>query len=336
MVKDIDELIDEKWQCEESSRETSIEGIPDVFTPKAFLIDTDDKPADLESRLQLIADVKNYSLHLLDFEPSPNYMRYTDNDKARTLNWLFVRSPQGVSEEYGPHVRYNDDLSHRIFPDEGMIIHADDNNLKEEEEFYKKKGYDTHRRRIQDFNDGHGCDLTPRFFRRNITAQVKTVLHEDWHHTYNCIVEGHRIPRALDESAAHLIGHAGAYEFTALRYGKDSRQHNAAHNQYIAMQQEARVLKKAFDELQEIGAMEKEGKSAFLRRKKLFFWLKVKGYDCNAAYISEMRPYTKHIDLFTRAYECAGSVRGFVDVMDDAHLDEQKAIAYIKDFINYG
>ncbi len=336
MVDDIDERIEDRWRCEESSREDSIDGMPDVFTSKDFVIDTDDVPDDLESRLQLIAEVKNYSLHELDFEPSPNYMRYTETKDARTLNWLFVSSPTGVSDEYGPHVRYEEDLSHRVFPDEGIIIHADTDDLKEEERFYKKKGYDTHRRRIQDFNDGKGCDLTPRFFRRTINRQVQVVLHEDWHNTFHYIANGHRIPRSLDESAARLIGYAGAYEFTALKYGKESRQHNTARNNYLAMQKESRLLKDAFKELREISTLEKGGKSAFLRRKKLFLYLKFKGYDCNAAFLSEMRPYTKHLELFTRVYECAGNIRGFIDVMCDAPLDEREAVDHMKDFINNG
>jgi hypothetical protein len=307
---------------------------PRIYTKDAFDTEGIELDYGLECKLDFIADVKNFAIEQLGMGPSPNYMRYRELKDARTLYWLFVTPKTDLPLDRKNSMHLLDIGEEDDLPSEGTLIKSSIDDLAEEAEFYKKKGYDVLRREIRDFNDGLGCDLTSKFFRRRLTHQVSTVLHEDWHYMFNnCWHREYGSPRDIDEPAAQVVGYAGAAEFMWHVYGEGSDPHKDSCYYYHALRKEANALNRAYDNLNDILDSDCSDRMKMLRRRLVFMRLRWDGYDHNNASLWEIRPYKKHLPVFLDAYEKAGNVKAFIDLMRDCPIDTDDALDYIGEYL---
>ncbi len=306
--------------------------IPKLVTVSSF--DTGGIKVDksLEERLSFIADVKNFGMSKLGLISSENYMRYRTVEDARTLYLLYVAPKTELPDYLGNYRDINEDEEYREVPDDPIILHSKLDKLVDEEEYYVSNGYDVLRRVVQDFDDGKGCDLTPLFLANSTAHQVRTILHEDWHHTYDVLRGGGR-SREVNESAAQVVGYAGSIEFMRLVYGESSKEYRSATSAYDHAIKHAKLVNSAYDELQEIYDSNISEEKKVKARESVFKRLKNEGYIYNNASLWDMYPYTKHFISFVNAYEKLGSVKDFVDMMKGAPTDEAGALKYV---LSYG
>lgn len=305
-----------------------------VFSPRAFTLDGVVLDSDMWGKLDLIAQVKNFAL-MVGLEPSPNYMRCSRQEDAVTLYSLYAAPGTSLSECVERYFFLEEGQTiDKVYP-EGVRVQSLTERLEDVERLYLGRGFDVCRRVNTDFNlhDGAGCDITPELLNSGYHDQVRVVLHEDWHHTYNRWHPGRMLCSAINEAAAEILGFAGAVEFGRLVGEDGSRFCRTAEERYEKAKENAVVFNSTYEALDDLYSSALTDEQKLRRRKSLFRRIKRLGYRPNNATIMDMRPYTKHFPLFAEAYEQLGSVKCFVNLMRNCPIDEGRAVKFIRDFV---
>jgi len=300
------------------------------YTVQSFEMgDTDITPS-LETNLQRIADVKNISVNDLGFSPSNNYLRFTTSPRKSFS--LYITPKTVLPEERMNYIQLEEDTDYRTLSHEPMIIWSYVDDLSDEKDWYEKNGFDVFRVASADFDDGNGCDLYPGFFKVNAGKQISLVLHEDWHHTFKGkhIVKPHR---EINESSASAIGYLGAVELTERLHGRGSEEHIQATQNLELWEHEMDAINLAYHRLSTIYHSDVGDSEKFSRRQEVFDDLETQGYSFNNARLWRQRAYAKHKDILVRAFNKAGGMKKFIDVLTGLPRTNDSAIVYLDRYI---
>ena len=175
--------------------------------------------------LEQIADVKQFAQAEFELLPSPNYLTF--KDPPRTLHILIVTSSTSSPLDPYTSADYNTVGNHcdLSFPPLRVVSEVDD--LKDEEDCYKQKGYDVFLRETS--NIGNGSNINRTFMRHSWTNRASLIFHEDLHNTDDQNGKGN-MDTMLKESRAQWVGLIGAKEY--FRFRGDWKNYQAAAQEY--------------------------------------------------------------------------------------------------------
>jgi len=323
-----DTLAKEEW--EEVNLDDLFLNTP--YTTESIAIGDTTLTPNLEAHLQQIVDIKNFAAEKLGLAKSLNYMRLRSTKDARTIYRLYVTPKMAMPGEWDHWVHVGEDTHEELY-DHPVVLASSKVDLMEEKEFYTELGYDVLHRKIRDFCDARGCDLTPEFLTRNVASQAGTLFHEDWHHTLRTWHPDTYLPPEIDEVAASLVGRIGAIEYTLHTYGKRSQAHKEAVWEFKKKKKEAKAINQAHEELSIVlnSGMEPDQKAA--KRETILTSYERKGWLFDNAALWDKYPYSKHYPLMVDVGKKIKSVRGFVEVMRGCPMVEPEAVAYLSKFL---
>ena len=172
---------------------------------------------ELLNRLSLVSAVKNFSRDRLGFERTENYIFY--NPSPQMIYRLYVTGEFQIPQKARGWIYLHQDSQYREEISSPIILQSWFDNLKDEEAYYREKGYDTYRREYSNY--GGGCYLSDTFLSSSIPYQVATIIHEDWHDNIEQDFNN-------EESTATLIGRIGAIFFIGEHFGTTSEEYSRA------------------------------------------------------------------------------------------------------------
>jgi hypothetical protein len=135
--------------------------LPKIYNSKSIDVGSSIRTEDLEKKLELIADVKNFGISELGLSQSENYTRYREKN-ARTVYRLYITRKTKLPDLLENWLYVPDPIEYRE-PHISAILFSEKDDLKDEKEFYENAGYDVNHRTIHDFNDEQGCEITTEF-----------------------------------------------------------------------------------------------------------------------------------------------------------------------------
>ncbi|MFC1755027.1 hypothetical protein ACFL96_16810, partial [Thermoproteota archaeon] len=285
-----------------------------------------------------VAEVKNFAIHELGLKSSNNYLEYKESN-PRTIYRLYAVPKTELPDEIDDWIHIKKDGEYRELQEDPFALRSSVDKFLDEETFYKDKKYDVIYmipEQIEEQIIGEGCNLTPEFLRRARHDQAETIIHEDWHYSFDAWSPFSNPEREIDEAAASVLGYVGAIEFMEHKYGKDSDEHKSAIAYFESWKKYTKVRNDTFEELQGLynTCMEEEDKLAL--RDDIFQKRRDEGYILNNATLWEDRAYIKNSPLILNVYEKAGSARQLVKVMKDCPTDEEGALEYIRGYLGQG
>ncbi|MFH1064462.1 MAG: hypothetical protein V1729_05255 [Candidatus Woesearchaeota archaeon] len=287
----------------------------------------------LNRQLRHIADMKSFGVDTLGLEPGPNYTRYKEGYDIDALYRLFVSPKGAIAEDTDTWISLWRETEYRTKYNRPFVLTSHLDDLLDEEEFYREKGYDVSWEETFDYYTEKGCDVTPFLLQETLVEQVYTVLHEDWHYTLESWHPAEHVDLKVHEASAEVIGYAGAMEYMKARYGKDSFRYRNARRTFRNLKKNAAEVNEAFRLLDVVYASDLPDDKKMLQKEKILEKYNMNGWDFNNAALLGYRPYSKHIPVMMDVYEKAGSVKAFVDLMRDCPVEEETAITYLQDYV---
>lgn len=271
--------------------------------------------ADLKARLKdtgkLVKEVKDFGKLRLDFYTTPNYQVYRDDSEARLLHSLTLRHPDHEGGKLLERIGVDKQCT-ELF-DRPVELQSFVSDLEETENFYKDAGYSTFRRKVYDFSDSTGCNLNSDFLDNSLVRKVELVLHEDFHYNMRVRNQGFSGDIYISESAASVVGLAGAVEFCAQAYGWDSTELYAAKRKLKSHRSKALASIDLYNLGDKIRKMDKSLKRKIYSKGRSLLMLLVHDYANDARFEADM-PYYMHFNKILQIYK-KSDIRNLVETL---------------------
>ncbi|MDI6738598.1 MAG: hypothetical protein QME12_08895, partial [Nanoarchaeota archaeon] len=218
--------------------------------------------------------------------------------------------------------------------------HQDD--LLDEEAYFKAQGFDVIRRVVVDFNSGNatrpGCSITDSLMKESPERIIENGIHEDFHHNRR-YTWGHIYIRRIEEPVAALVGLAGAVDFASGEYGIGFDTYEKAVTAFEKWRQRVEFTNGYYEELSALYARDiPEDEKARLKQeiqdRAKQEWKQITGKDAevNNALLMRDLPYTWLFPYAYSVYEAHPDMGELVMILKDVPVDEAKAIEYLERF----
>lgn len=295
----------------------------------------EDISEELIDNMELIADVKKYARDKFGFLPSLNYLVYQEKNPKVSYS-LTITPKTKLSDKY-KYVSIKKKEEHRKKYNKTTKLGSQIDDLLDEKEYYKSKGYDIYYKATSNFNDKSGCNLSLDWFKRSLIKKISVIFHEDWHYYVDIKKPKLDNNNSLEESAAVLIGRAGAVDFVREKYGESSKEYIEAEKNLKYWYDYSLFINKYYTQLDNLYYSNISKKKKLDKKDKILKNAGNEGFGkLNNSTIVGKRPYTKHFPLMYEVYRDNNSsmekiimvLKGMPDT-----ADEDKVTNYLKKFL---
>lgn len=278
----------------------------------------------------LVGRVKEYGKNTFGFEETVNYRQYvnTDRDEPDTSYRIYIAPRDSVALEPADKIFLLSPQEYREEIDEPVMIWSRNDDLLDEESYYKENGYDTYRRASTNFSPG--ATITPNFIAMTLENQIAVVTHEDWHYNMNQ-VWGNDLDTDLEEALASIIGHAGALGFIELNYGSDSSSYSIALNNLRQWIEVSDIINSSYNSLEVLYSQNLPWEQAGSLKEQIF--ARAEGwyfYPLNNAKIIGFLPYTRLFPMAHAVYVTHPDAGELGKILMQCPDDEEEGIEFLR------
>ncbi|HII16020.1 MAG TPA: hypothetical protein HA362_06940 [Nanoarchaeota archaeon] len=304
------------------------------FHGTLFYACEEDVTPEIMAEFDLIAKVKEYEREKLGFSETPNYREYRNGLPGREIEGVYlldVVPPMQIAQDL-VSVHLQSAMQYREPVAVPTHFWSMEDDLSDEEVFYRGQGLDVHRRFTSNF--GSGCALDPDFIERDTARKIYTVLHEDLHN-HNIYVWGKRLDRDLEEASANVFGKVATIDYVGLYYGTGTQIYEDSANQLEDELKYAEFLISIYNEIEAISADDISDEEKARQQGAVI--ARAGRHYSNITNISSILndiPYRRLFPLMYEVYKAQPDMGTFVDVLKEMPANEYAAIGYLERHCN--
>ncbi len=279
----------------------------------------------LIQEFELIADVKRFGKENLGLVVTDNYSIYKDakNDIPKKIYWLLITEPFKIPKEYDFR-HLEEECMHIGKTKRATLLQSYKDKLLDEYEHYKGEGKDVYRRVLTNFSND--TDIEPNFLKRNLVNKIRTILHEEFHRTVNCM----KLNRNIEESAAELIGHVGTILYCKEKFGENSKQAKVAQLTFERNNEYSEAFNRMLYQLEKLYEKDMDNDVKLKKKKEIFDFYRYFGQ--NNSSLWGALPYEKNFHHFYKAYKKNPEIKKVKEILYNLPSEEEEAIKYVKGY----
>lgn len=291
-------------------------------------------PVQYKEGVQRVLDVRQFAIDYLGFHKnSKHYTWFTEEQNhqhtlailAITEKTILPTSREAKVVKLQLNGLFMEDITGFLY------IDSVKDDLTDERDYYKNKGYDTYWRAVTSYHSygqGLGSPITPDFLQLDPIDQGETTVHEMCHESVEHTI-GSELTDEVEESYCTLVGHAAVIDYFSQKKMDD--EHMKAEESFARHATFAQKFKGVYGKLTELYRQDIPVEEKVKQREQLFAEIQpFMSMETNNASLWSWHPYLAHHSLMHEAYTSQGSIQDFVQKMKDCPSEEEKALEYIR------
>ncbi len=292
----------------------------------------------LKSDLMFIDDVVQFALQKYGEKETKHYRKYVEQKTAsRPLYILNVTHPFVMPDSRDRRYIYISSKQEyrKELPGGYAYFQSIADDLKDERDYYKSKGYEVFWRSTTNYNSGDatGAFVTPGFLALEKSDQAFTAAHEMCHEWNAREISGN-YPSNLDESECMARGFLVSIAYFKEKNGPSSEEYQNAVKDFVEYNAYAGYVQNLSERLNEIYNNKKLSSSQKEKlRQKLFEKAKkdLSRSNINNAQLYDALPYAKNFHLYIRFHlSYNGNLDASLQILEKSPTTEKEALEYIK------